>query len=64
MRDPKRVAERLAGGSVLREETVKLKGQDWSLTSPAKIRCPFCGEVTERFSSSEENDVIPCSSCQ
>jgi hypothetical protein len=62
--DPKRVAERLAGGSTLRKNVVDTNaGGGWMICSN-NIDCPFCGMPNTIIQDVDEEEKVTCRSCQ
>ena len=61
--DPKKVAHRLAGGTVLQSHAIRFKDFPWTLTSNQKADCPYCGEENRGFFKGDE-ETIRCKHCK
>ena len=62
--DPKKVAERLAGGGTLKQGVVKLPESVWLLTSAQTVDCPHCGETSRNGFVEEDSETVLCSHCK
>jgi hypothetical protein len=61
--DPKKVAHRLAGGTILQSYAIRFKDSQWALTSNQKAVCPYCGEENRGFFKGDE-ETIRCKHCK